>query len=391
VRTSPRRALLVGAVFALVAACGPGGSPSPARTADVTGLRIAVETVASAFDRPILVTHAGDGSGRLYVVEQRGLVWIVDDGTRLDAPFVDISDRIVAGGERGLLGLAFHPAYPDDPRVFVKYSGQNGDEVVSSFGLAPGADAVDPASEQVLLRYADPYSNHNGGAVVFDPAGHLLIANGDGGSGGDPEDRAEDPQQLFGKILRLDISRGDGDRAYAIPSDNPHQDDEFRPEILHHGLRNPWRMSIDRGTGDLWIGDVGQGSVEEVDVARAGQGGLHFGWDTLEGSACYEPRTDCDTDGKTMPVAEYLHEEGGCTVVGGYVYRGAAHPSLTGVYFYADYCSGLVWALDAVAPGEPVQVAETDRTLSSFGEDEAGELYLTDLRTGDILRIAPAG
>ena len=202
-----------------------------------------------------------------------------------------------------------------------------------------------------------------------------------------PSDRAENGQELLGKILRLDVDAA-GAKAYAIPGDNPFVDGPNRPEIAHLGMRNPWRLSIDRATGDLWIGDVGQGAIEEIDVARNGQLGLDFGWSTLEGTKCFKPRDGCDTQGKTMPVAEYTHDFG-CTVIGGYVYRGTAHPSLTGIYVYADYCSGTMWAIDAADPGTPAVVNETGRTVGSFGEDEAGEVYLADLGSGDILRLAP--
>jgi glucose/arabinose dehydrogenase len=419
VRTTPRSHALVAALVAILAACGPSGvaspapstatasptpasppatpsaspspslSPTPAASGALDDLRIALEPVAGGFDRPLFVTHAGDGSGRVYVVEQGGFVWLLEGGTRLDAPFLDISDRVTEGGERGLLGLAFHPAYPDDPRVFVDYTATNGDEVVSSFEPGLDADALDPDSERIVIRIQDPYGNHNGGALAFDPQGALLIANGDGGSGGDPGDRAQDPRELLGKILRLDVDQADGDAGYAIPAENPHQADAFRPEIAHHGLRNPWRLSVDRATGDLWIGDVGQGAIEEVDVARAGQLGLDFGWNVLEGTQCYKPSTGCDTQGRTMPVAEYTHDDG-CTIVGGYVYRGTAHPALIGRYFFGDYCSGKLWALDAADPDGARLVAETGHTISSFGEDETGELYLTDISSGDILRLAPA-
>ena len=410
-----RRGLALGAAL-ILAACGPGATPvpatpspapttpTPAPTASPTASPpptpssstdgvvpvLALEPVASGFERPLLVTNGGDGTGRLYVVEQGGFVWILENGTRIDSPFLDVSDQITSGGERGLLGLAFHPDFPDDPRVFVDYTNRSGDTVVASFELGLDADAVDPATELQVITIEQPYANHNGGALAFDRDGMLLVAMGDGGSGGDPEDRAENPGQLLGKILRLDVDVDTGGAPYAIPAGNPFRDGGGRPEIAHLGLRNPWRLSIDRATGDLWLGDVGQGSVEEIDVARAGELGLDFGWNTLEGRQCYEPRTGCDTAGKTMPVAEYGHDVG-CTVVGGYVYRGTLHPQLDGTYVYGDYCSGRIWTLDAANPGEPVLAAKLDGSIGSFGEDEAGELYLADIGNGAILRIVPAG
>jgi len=362
----------------------PSGTPG---ANDLTGLSIVLEPVATGFDNPLFVANAGDGSGRIFVVEQGGRVWAVIDGQRAPAPFLDISDRISSGGERGLLGLAFHPHFATDPRVFVDYTNVAGDTVVASFEPGHDADALDPASERQIITIDQPYANHNGGALAFDAEGRLLIGMGDGGSGGDPDDRAENGQELLGKILRLDVDAG-GDKPYAIPADNPFADGPNRPEIAHLGMRNPWRLSIDRATGDLWIGDVGQGAIEEVDVARNGQLGLDFGWSTLEGTECYKPRDGCDTTGKTMPVAEYTHDSG-CTVIGGYVYRGQAHPSLTGIYVYGDYCSGMMWAIDAADPGTPAVVNETGRTIGSFGEDEAGEIYLADLGSGEILQLVP--
>ena len=373
----------------------PTPVPSPAASATgaptkVADLRIELTQVTTGFDRPLSVTNAADGSGRLFVAEQGGRVWIVEDGRKLPSSFLDISDRITTGGERGLLGLAFHPGYPRDPRVFVDYTDRKGDTVVSSFTSGLDADALDPGSEKLIIHVAQPYPNHNGGALVFDPSGALLVGMGDGGSGGDPQDRAEDPAELLGKILRLDVDHPSAGNGYGIPPDNPFVGTEARPEILHQGLRNPWRLSVDTETGDLWIGDVGQGQIEEVDVARAGEKGLDFGWSTLEGTHCYKPKTGCDVQGKTMPVAEYTHADG-CVVVGGYVYRGSEHPTLVGTYLYADYCSGKMWALDAASPGKPVLVAETGRSISTFGVDEAGELYVADLGgDGDILQLTPA-
>ena len=240
---------------------------------------------------PLAVTHAGDGSGRIFVLEQRGQIRIVRDGQLLGDPFLNIGDRLTAGGERGLLGLAFHPDFPNDPRFFVNYTDLEGDTVVSSFAAEAGADRADGNSEVVLLRIDQPYPNHNGGALAFGPDGYLYISTGDGGSGGDPHDNGQRMDTLLGKILRIDVDGGSGDAHYAVPPDNPFVDQSGAlPEIWHLGLRNPWRMSFDRETGDLWIGDVGQGSWEEVDVARAGSGGLNFGWNRVEGFECFAGR-----------------------------------------------------------------------------------------------------
>jgi len=373
---------------------GPAGpSASPGGGAfDPETLGLDLEPVVDQLVLPLAVTHAGDGSGRIFVVEQRGQVRIVRDGQLLGDPFLNIGDRLTAGGERGLLGLAFHPDYPDDPRFFVNYTDLEGDTVVSSFSAEAGADRADGDSEVVLLRFDQPYPNHNGGALAFGPDGFLYISTGDGGAGGDPHDNGQRMDTLLGKILRIDIDTGSGDARYAIPPDNPFEDQsDALPEIWHLGLRNPWRMSFDRETGDLWIGDVGQGSWEEVDVARAGSGGLNFGWNRVEGFECFEGDS-CDDPAYTPPVTAYSHDLG-CSVTGGVVYRGTAQPLLQGGYVYSDFCGGNLWVLDPTNDG-PLDgrlVAATGRDISAIGEDEAGEAYATDLSSGELLRIVATG
>ena len=295
---SPNRHPLVVAVTAVLlvvlAACG-GSQAAPSRMPPSQvppsqvppseappaspGIGLSLEPVVDRLVSPLAVTNAGDGSGRIFVLEQRGQIRIVRDGQLLGDPFLDIGDRLTAGGERGLLGLAFHPDFPDDPRFFVNYTDLEGNTVAASFTAEAGADRADDGSEVVLLRIDQPYSNHNGGALAFGPDGYLYISTGDGGSGGDPHDNGQRRDTLLGKILRIDVDGGSGDASYAIPADNPFVDQsDALPEIWHLGLRNPWRMSFDRETGDLWIGDVGQGSWEEVDVARAGTSGLNVLW-----------------------------------------------------------------------------------------------------------------
>jgi glucose/arabinose dehydrogenase len=368
----------------------PPGSPTAAPSFDPAGLRVELEPLADAFEAPLAAVDPGDGSGRIFVVERGGAIWIVGPDGRADAPFLDISGRITAGGERGLLGLAFHPEFPDDPRFFVNYTDGEGDTRVSSFTVrAPDAGTADAESEEVLLRIDQPYSNHNGGVLVFGPEGYLHVGMGDGGSGGDPHDNGQRTDTLLGKILRIDVDEPSGDQPYGIPGDNPFADGrEGRAEILHWGLRNPWRMSFDRATGDLWIGDVGQNSWEEIDVARAGRRGLNFGWARTEGFHCFPPGEGCARESLHMPVAEY-GREGGCTVVGGHVYRGSAQPALSGAYLFADYCAGSIWVVDAARDErqEPILVAETGRSISSFGEDAAGELLVTDIAAGEVLRV----
>jgi glucose/arabinose dehydrogenase len=334
------------------------------------------------------VTHAGDGTGLLYALEQRGVIRIVEpDGSVRPDPFVDLTDRISGGGERGLLGLAFHPDHAANGRFFVDYTDSNGHTVVSELQRS-GEGTADPASERLVLQVDQPFGNHNGGMIAFGPDGDLYIALGDGGSGGDPQGNGQNRSTLLGTLLRIDV---DGDEPYAIPADNPFADGaDGRPEIWAWGLRNPWRFSFDRQTGGLFIGDVGQGAWEEVDVQPQGLGGLNFGWNTMEGPACFGG-TGCDQTGLTPPVASYPLSGETCAVTGGYVYRGGGQPLLAGAYLFSDYCSGQVWAVDAArAQAEsdlpPEQLGDVSFNVSSFGEDESGELYLVD-HAGAILRI----
>jgi glucose/arabinose dehydrogenase len=414
-----RRILTVTLAIVLVTACGPSGStlapsgrsPSPVAGAssllgtggaagspsvvppagavfDPTGLTVGLETVVEGLAAPLSITTAGDGSGRMFVVQQGGQIRIVRDGALVGKPFLDIAGRITSGGERGLLGLAFHPDYPTDPRLFVNYTDANGDTQVSSFTVDPSQpDVASADSETQLLHIAQPYANHNGGAVVFGPDGYLYVSTGDGGSGGDPRGNGQSIATLLGKILRIDVDQTAG--AYAIPPDNPFVGKaDAQPEIFLYGLRNPWRMSFDRATDDLWFGDVGQGAWEEVDVARSRTSGQNFGWNTMEGNHCFNPSDGCDRTGLTLPVAEYSHEHG-CTVIGGNVYRGKAQPALVGGYFFGDYCSGTIWAIDPSSdtPRDPMVVLQGGASISSFGEDEAGELYATDIGGGRLLRL----
>jgi glucose/arabinose dehydrogenase len=319
----------------------------------------------------------------------------VEDGQVSPTPFLDITDRVTAGGERGLLGIAFPPGFgAQRPLVYVHYSGADGATTVSEFRLdAHDTSVLDPASERVILTEPQPYPNHNGGWIGFDADGMLLIALGDGGAGGDPGNRASNLEARLGKMLRIDVLGAPNGEPYAIPPDNPYADRTGAlGEILHSGLRNPFRDSIDPLTGDLWIGDVGQGDWEEVDVARAGARGLDFGWRRWEGRHCFNPATGCDPDGVTQPVTEYGHGAG-CSVIGGVVYRGSELLALRGGYLFSDYCSGTLWAIDSTEDSaqEPVVMLETGASISSIGADEAGEVYLTDLAGGTVLRLVAGG
>ncbi len=373
-------------------------SPAPTRSFDPTGVSVAAEISVMGFADPVDVTNAGDGSGRLFVVEQAGRIQIVRGRVRGDRPFLDIRDRIASGGERGLLGLAFHPDYPTDPRLFVDYTDLRGNTVIASYRVDPAdPDRADPASETVLLRITQPYPNHNGGALAFGPDGMLYIAMGDGGAAGDPQGNGRRLDTFLAKILRIDIDGGAAaGQPYTVPSDNPFVDVAgAKPEIWLTGLRNPWRMRFDRGTDDLWIGDVGQDAWEEIDVARAGARGLDFGWNTMEGFHCYQPSTGCNQDGLTLPVTEYGHDAG-CAVIGGVVVRDPRQGRLDGGYLFGDACSDTVWLIDPAGDGRrtPVIVAKLGRTLSSIGEAEDGTVYATSLDRGELIRlsaVSPSG
>lgn len=365
----------------------PGQSTAASQGANVDLARIAIslEPFATVGGGPLAMAALPDGSGRLLVAAQDGKVWLLGaDGAVGGSPMLDLGPRISTGGERGLLGIAPHPSFPTDPRVFVDYTDTNGDTIVASFRLAPGdAGRLDPDSFQQLLFVDQPYPNHNGGALAFGPDGDLYVSLGDGGSGGDPQGNGQNLDTLLGKILRLDV---DGTATYLVPPDNPFASGGGKAEIWLYGLRNPWRLSFDRETGDLWIGDVGQNAWEEVDVARAGVGGLNFGWRVMEGTHCYNADT-CQRDGLTPPATDYGRDLG-CTVIGGYVYRGAAYDFLRGAYLFADYCSGNLFALDAGASGyaPPTPVGSGGNGIAALGQDASGELYVLNL-DGTISRV----
>ena len=363
----------------------PGGTASPAPTATAALPALRLTLVASGLDQPLFVTAAPGDARRLFVVEQTGRIRVVRDGVLLEAPFVDLSGRISCCSERGLLGLAFHPDYADNGRFFVNFTNVDGDTEVIELARSSDPDRASPATIRGFFTVAQPFANHNGGMLAFGPDGFLYVGLGDGGAGGDPQDNAQNPATKLGKILRIDVD--------AYPTPPPGNAPGGDPDVLHRGLRNPWRFSFDRATGDLYVGDVGQNRLEEIDVVPAGSGGRNFGWRVMEASQCFQPRDGCDTTGLLLPVVEYDREVG-CSVTGGYVYRGSAVPGLVGRYLYGDYCSNRVFAFrwsDGVA-SEPVELtADLDpdgliQGLSSFGEDAAGELYVTSLG-GSVFRI----
>ncbi|MFN8388365.1 MAG: PQQ-dependent sugar dehydrogenase [Anaerolineales bacterium] len=331
--------------------------------------------VANGLDRPVDLQP--DPLGRLWIVEKLGHIHLFQNGQLdIDTPFLDIEDRVNdESNEMGLLGLALHPNFSQNGYFYVNYTGARGDTFISRF--TAGENSVDPNSEVILLRVKQPYPNHNGGTMNFGPDGYLYMGLGDGGSGGDPEGNGQSLDTLLGKILRIDV---DSKEPYAIPADNP-----FGDEIWAYGLRNPWRMSFDSATGDLYIGDVGQDTWEEIDFIPAGSpGGENFGWDHREGMHDFEGGGPADM---IEPIAEYRHSEGGCSVTGGYVYRGAM-PEWNGIYLFGDYCRGIVWGL--IRSGETWQkqlLFDTNFAITSFGQDTNGEVYILD-NDGGVYRLA---
>jgi glucose/arabinose dehydrogenase len=344
---------------------------------------ITLTLVAGGFNHPVAIANAGDGSGRLFIVEQGGLIKILRKGQVSATPFLDLTSQVTqSGGEQGLLGLAFPPGFPTRNSFYVDYTNRSGvgNTVVARVGVSADPDRADPASRAELLTITQPFTNHNGGQLAFGPDSLLYIGSGDGGSEGDPQGNGQNRNVLLGKILRLDVLNGTN--PYGIPTGNP-----FGNEIWAYGLRNPWRFSFDHLTGDLYLPDVGQDQVEEVNFQSAGSGaGANYGWNIMEGDRCFA-NPSCSSAGLTLPVTQYLHGSGDCAVVGGYVYRGT-NPALRGVYFYGDFCSGRVWGGQQNA-GSWMNglVDDTTFSISTFGEDEAGELYLADYAGGNLYRL----
>ena len=338
--------------------------------------------------RPLAITHAGDGSGRLFITLQRGRIVVFDCGQVLDTPFLDIRGKVRCCGERGLLSVAFHSNFPSNGLFFVNYTDTSGDTVVARYH-SPDRNVADPDSEAVLLTVPQPFGNHNGGQLQFGPGGFLYIGMGDGGSARDPGNRAQDPSALLGKMLRIDVDSGD---PFSIPASNPFVGRaDAQPAIWALGLRNPWRFSFDRATGDMFIGDVGQNAVEEVSFQPAGVGGLNYGWRRMEGSACFNPTSACNDGSLTLPILDYGHAAQRCggSVTGGYRYRGPDFPQLNGIYFFGDFCTGSLYAgVEDGGQWTLVGPRATGFSISTFGEDEQGELYLADYANGVIYAIS---
>jgi glucose/arabinose dehydrogenase len=376
--------------------------PQPAATVetaafDARRVALGLQLVRSGFSSPVLVTSARDGTGRLFVVEQTGRIKVID-GSNVSI-FLDLRSLISTGGERGLLGLAFHPNFATHPFVYVNYTDKSGNTQIRRYTAS--GNVASPSSAFHIVSIGQPYSNHNGGNLAFGPDGYLYIGMGDGGSAGDPQNRAQNINSLLGKMLRIDVDHTSGSVHYRSPSTNPYVGRSGLDQIWQRGLRNPWRWSFDRLTGALWVADVGQARYEEVNrLTRNGNPGpgrgANYGWPAQEGRACYRPSSGCSTSGKVQPVVVYPHATSAadnCAVTGGFVYRGSAYPVLQGGYIYGDFCSGRMWMISATtaSPATAVQVWSTSArpaiSISSFGEDDAGELYVCDLSGGAVYRI----
>ncbi|MCS6936162.1 MAG: PQQ-dependent sugar dehydrogenase [Candidatus Bipolaricaulota bacterium] len=342
----------------------------------LSGVSLVLQQIATGLAYPVAITHANDGSGRLFITLQNGKIVIYNGTQILPTPFLDISSLVACCGESGLLSVAFHPNYATNGFFYVFYTNLNGDLVIARYSRSSGnPNVADPTSALILLTIPHPtYNNHNGGQLQFGPDGYLYIATGDGGGSGDPFNNGQNKETLLGKILRIDVNSGS---PYGIPPTNPFVNQPGADEIWAYGLRNPWRFSFDRLTGDLFIADVGQNNWEEVNFQAANSaGGQNYGWRLMEGAHCYNPPTNCNDGTLTLPILEYSHAFG-CSITGGYRYRGTKIPVLYGAYLYGDYCSGRIWgAIPTGSSWTATQLIDTPYNISTFGEDENGEIYL---------------
>lgn len=347
---------------------------------------VGLQTFASGFSSPVAIVNAGDE--RLFVVQRGGLIRIVNpNGTINSTPFLTLTSSIVSGGERGLLGLAFHPDYATNGRFYVNYTRSgDGATVIAKYTVSDSdPNVANPASAEVLLTIAQPFSNHNGGSINFGPDGYLYIGMGDGGSGGDPSNYGQNLNSLLGKMLRIDVN---GESGYAIPADNPYVGIAGEDEIWAVGVRNPWKFSFDRQTGDLWIADVGQNAIEEINKAASTEAGLNYGWRCYEGNSAYNTSGCGASSNYTFPIAQYTHAStGGCSLTGGYVYRGSTYPALQNKYVFADYCNNKIDYIDV--DGGPITWTANafSGNVVSFGEDVNGELYWVGISNGVISKV----
>ncbi len=349
-----------------------------------SGPHIKAIQVLTGLTKPVSITHANDGSGRLFITLQGGKVLVFDGRQLLPNPFLDISLLVSTAGEQGLFNVAFHPDYIHNGFLFLNYTRTDGATVVARYRVSADPNVADPASATILLTVPQPFTNHNGGQLQFGPDGYLYIGMGDGGSSGDPSNFAQNPTSLLGKLLRIDVNSS---FPYTIPPDNPFVGSpQARSEIWATGLRNPWRFSFDHQTGDMFIADVGQLKWEEMNFQPASSpGGENYGWRLMEASHCYEPAINCNNGSLELPILEYEHALGNCSITGGYRYRGLKNPRLYGYYLYADFCSGRIWGAvrDDKGIWSSTELLDSEYRISTFGEDESGEIYFAHWTPND--------
>jgi glucose/arabinose dehydrogenase len=384
-------ALLVATLLFLVS-CGGSGSPKSGDTNPPPApVSVTLTSIATGFNAPLDIEQPRDSSGRFFVVEQAGQIRILQNGVILTTPFLDITSKVTSGGETGLLGLTFHPNYSQNRRFYLNYTRTNAGQlqtvIAEYLASAANPSLADPASERILLIVDQPFTNHNAGQLGFGPDGFLYFGLGDGGGGGDPSGNGQNTQAILGKMLRIDVNNTSAGRPYAIPADNPFATNgQGQPEIYAYGFRNPWRFSFDTTTNRLFVADVGQNAFEEIDIVTKG---ANYGWNVMEGTHCFSPATNCNMTGLTPPIHDYPRTDG-TTVIGGFVYRGTAIPGLVGAYVFGDFGSGKIWTLRE-GPANTwtrADLLSTSRQISSFGQDQSGELYVVDY-AGTVLQLRP--
>lgn len=363
------------------------GVAGPQIPFDPSAVRIRLDPIVGGLSQVTHMVMPPDGSQRFFILERAGRILVLrPDGQLVGTPFLNLTPQVLSRGqEQGLLGMAFHPRYAENGLFYLNYTGSQGETMIVRYNVSANPDLADPVTAMVLFRIPDPAANHNGGLLLFGPDGYMYIGLGDGGGAGDQFRNAQNMGALFGKMLRIDV---DSAEPYSIPPDNPYVGlPGIAPEIWAHGLRNPWRYSFDRATADLYIADVGQGRYEWVHFQPAGSpGGQNYGWPILEGAHCFPSGNACDRSGLETPIAEYGHDLG-CSITGGHVYRGQAYPQVLGVYFFADFCSGRIWSLDWNGEWRQTELLHSRLSISSFAEDDAGELYVTTLEPGGAYRL----
>ncbi len=381
--------LLIACVVVNESCGGNYNTPPPPTPTDPGTPNVTLTTFVTGLALPVGFSPANDGSGRFFVLEQSGKIRVIQNGALLATPFLDISQKIESGGEKGLLGLALHPQFISNRHFYVNYTrrvaGQLQSIIAEYSALAANANLADPNSERILLTLNQPFDNHNGGQLAFGPDAFLYLGFGDGGSGGDPMNNGRNKFVLLGKILRIDVNTTSAGKQYGIPPDNPFAISGGAPEVWAYGLRNPWRFSFD-SSGRLFAGDVGQDKFEEIDIIVKGG---NYGWNIMEGLHCFNPPSGCDQSGLILPITEYDHTAGDITVIGGYVYGGTSIRQLQGAYIFGDFGSGRIWILRENPPGTWTRslLLSSGKLISSFGQDVAGEIYVVDYSGGSVLKL----